>query len=602
MCIFNFFNLKKIYTTKMIFQSIENILVLGTVFIIHRLLRNKPGLLYLLTGVPFLKLIKKDEVKEDKKLTKKLKLQAHQTLESYEKGILIGNYQDMQDVHHIEDFSQIQFIFLGLTFIFLIKNILFAVTLIAGPQVQNPVINHIRSYLIKHNFMNYILLFIIVAFKIKIVNFIWKKGKIFSSESKSAILLLAVFIVPVFLYTTLYVHKISSEFNSSWLSLRTSLQILFPNSGWFVNNEDLIAKPQNNMSSKGNLLAKMRKEQYYTPLNIPLFVLCVINIYILSPALLKFSKTFNLVMQSITKDDQKLERLAGNSIINEKEIEEVVNINKINKKRRMWFLLTLITEMVWLLLLSFDKISLFNLNLLNGDQIETTVSSKDDSVSQKHKFSYISIVIFGSVNIVVGLLSFRKEIKTKYTAVFQQLLDYRPKTDVYHSIYKVQVDNVYLDSLRDAILMISKSLLPLLYIFLVSGLLSRVILIDQLRGSKVTNATDKYVDNLLYLTNTSSFLRTRVTQYYRDIFSVNCPLLKGNIVGQKIGLGYGVIPAESMITKIENQAFGKIVDYLMIKGVPLAVEFLRILIVVTGWVKVFGEIIWTFYLSKVEQV
>lgn len=45
---------------------------------------------------------------------------------------------------------------------------------------------------------------------------------------------------------------------------------------------------------------------------MPVFFLCVFNIYILSPSLLKFAKVVNITQQSLSRDTQKLESLAGN--------------------------------------------------------------------------------------------------------------------------------------------------------------------------------------------------------------------------------------------------------------------------------------------------
>jgi len=79
----------------MIFQSIENLLLIGAIFIIHRFLKSRPEFFYPFKGVPFLRLIKKEDVKGEKKITKKMKLKGTQKVESFEKGILIGQYQEM---------------------------------------------------------------------------------------------------------------------------------------------------------------------------------------------------------------------------------------------------------------------------------------------------------------------------------------------------------------------------------------------------------------------------------------------------------------------------------------------------------------------------
>jgi hypothetical protein len=360
--------------------------------------------------------------------------------------------------------------------------VLFAVVWIAEPEMQHPILNHIRTYLIKQNFMNYLLLFIIAAFKFKILSFILKNGGIFSSESKSAILLLAIFLIPVLLFTTLYVHKISTDFNTSWSSLRTSLQILFPNTGWFFTSENLAknTRSSNDLSGSNKYTRGGNKRRNYnhTPLNLPLFFLCMINVYILSPAFLKFGKMLNMIIQTIRKDEEKLERLSGKYRQNKDVIETTSKINDTNKVRRKWFLITLVFEMVWLLFLTTDNISnLGGMNLLNNEQSGASTTSQGKFFT-KNTYGYVSLVIFGLVNIGLGLFSFRQELKTKYTALFQQLLEYQPKSGVYHSLYKLQIDNVYKDCLRDTFMMVAKSLLPLLYIFLISGLLSRNILVE----------------------------------------------------------------------------------------------------------------------------
>jgi len=239
-----------------------------------------------------------------------------------------------------------------------------------GPEKQNSILNHIRSYLIKQNFMNYLLLFIIAAFKIKIARYVVKKG-FFSSESKSAILLLVLLGIPILMYTTLYVHKVSSSFETSWSTLRTSLQILFPNNGWLVSKHSLSKKTKSgNDIRDSDIYSKSHKRKDYnqTPINMPLFFICMFNIYILSPAFLKFSKMLNMVMQTIRKDEEKLERLSGNPEINSKAIKNISDVHNKNKLRRKWFLITLIFEMIWLLLLSFDKVSGLGFNLLNQQE------------------------------------------------------------------------------------------------------------------------------------------------------------------------------------------------------------------------------------------
>ena len=89
----------------MFFTSVENIALVGCVFFAHTLLKIKPSLFFPLSEVPFLKLVKSETQKEDKKAQKKLEKQhPSQTVESFEKGVQIGAFADMQDVENVEDF------------------------------------------------------------------------------------------------------------------------------------------------------------------------------------------------------------------------------------------------------------------------------------------------------------------------------------------------------------------------------------------------------------------------------------------------------------------------------------------------------------------
>lgn len=101
-------------------------------------------------------------------------------------------------------------------------------------------------------------------------------------------------------------------------------------------------------------------------------------------------------------------------------------------------------------------------------------------------------------------------------------------------------------------MMVAKTLIPLLYIVLISSLLSRSILIEQVKTSGITGSTDRYVDNLIHLQNSSSFLRTRVTQVSTEIFTTTCPLNKVDRVGLRIGFNFAIIPGESIMQKLEN--------------------------------------------------
>lgn len=201
----------------------------------------------------------------------------------------------------------------------------------------------------------------------------------------------------------------------------------------------------------------------------------------------------------------------------------------------------------------------------------------------------------------VGWLSLRHEIKTKYTALFQQLLEYQPKTGVYPGYYKSQIEQLYRHSLRDALIMMSKTLIPLLYIVLIGTLVSRTMLVDQIRSSGAKGSTDQYLDNLLELYGKSGFLKTRVSSDYKVVFSTTCALRKADMVSGRIGLGFGVILGETIVEKLENQSFSKIVDYLILRGMPLGIEIFRVVLVLAGWSNVIGKVVWIFYLSKVDQ-
>ena len=87
---------------------------------------------------------------------------------------------------------------------------------------------------------------------------------------------------------------------------------------------------------------------------MPIFFLCMLNIYILSPSLLKFAKVTNITLKQIKKDSEKLESLAGNLEENSHQIEGVQRVQRLNKRRRRWFVLSIVMEMLWLCAVSLD--------------------------------------------------------------------------------------------------------------------------------------------------------------------------------------------------------------------------------------------------------
>lgn len=80
-----------------------------------------------------------------------------------------------------------------------------------------------------------------------------------------------------------------------------------------------------------------------------------------------------------------------------------------------------------------------------------------------------------------------------------------------------------------------------------------------------------------------------------------CPLFKSDVISDRIGVGYGVLLGESLTEKLENQSFSKIVDYLILRSIPLGIEIFRVVIVLVGWSNVVGKVALIFYLSKVES-
>lgn len=269
---------------------------------------------------------------------------------------------------------------------------------------------------------------------------------------------------------------------------------------------------------------------------------------------------------------------------------------KSNRTRRNWFVLAIVLEMAWLCAISLDDFS------LNGFNLKVQAGAKSAKVHHKWIWNFTSVVILGLGTTIVGWISFRHEIKTKYTALFQQLFEFQPKSEIYGGVYKTETERLYRSSLRDALIMISKTLLPLLYIVLVGVLISRVLLVDQIRMSGVKGSTDPYLDNLLDLYGKSEFLKTKISQNYKDVFTTSCRVFKSDMVTGKVGLGFGLLAGESLTEKLENQSFSKIIDYLILRSMPLGIEIFRVVLVLTGWSSVIGKLVWIFYLSKVEPI
>lgn len=91
-------------------------------------------------------------------------------------------------------------------------------------------------------------------------------------------------------------------------------------------------------------------------------------------------------------------------------------MQKLNKIRRNWFVASLALEMLWLFAVSLDDFSISGIDIKN--QKDSNRQVKSNLAAAKWTWNLVSVVVLGSVNVVIAWFSFRHEIKTKYTAIF----------------------------------------------------------------------------------------------------------------------------------------------------------------------------------------
>lgn len=545
--------------TKMLFQNLENLYLITILLIAHRLIKSYPWLLFPLTKIPFVRLIEdeKTKTKAEKKKKKELekRLQQGQRVISYEKGILFGALENMTDINHIGDFLQVQYITLTAVGMMITK-----ISSYVLYEVFDLKTKFIEKFLVNNNLLNILLAGCVGFFFSKLIRFKVMYGGLRGSESLSSFIFTGIFSVFLCLFIFSFSRFLILSVEQSLGLLNSSLQVIMA------------------------MLSKNPRHHFFleitqTHFNLLLLALSLVTTWILASPILKFGKIYNTVNSAIIVDEEKLETLEGDRESNQETIEKVQGILKGNKKRIRYLLLSLTLDI--LILLLYIKPILKDLF--------------DSEFIQK----YHSLLVFSSamLSILLKIYSSKIELQIKYTSLFQKLINFRPKDELYHDIYKQQIDLVYKDSLRDSFIIFSKVLLPLFVLFLGISLAVRERVY---RGNQ-----EQIVKGILKQSTQFEVFSTEILASGAEVFGQlgskgMCPLrIEDRLV--KIEQGFGVTQGADLNEKLINGEFGDYIGLVILNGNLVLVEFLKFYVFLIYFVQFFGSVFYIFYVMKTEE-
>lgn len=543
----------------MIFQNLENIYLIGVIFIAHRLIKSYPSLLFPLENIPFVRLVesKQEKTKKDKKKEKEMekKILKGQKLISYEKGILIGNLKNMLDINYLVDFMQFQYIISTVIGMSVMKLTSFVIYEFFGLKSK-----YLEAFLVKNNLFNILMVACVIFIFVKLVRYKLMYNGIKGSESLSSFIFTFIFSfftgILIYACSKYLVVNVDSALNQFNLNIQLIFAVISQN-------------------PKNPIFFKISKESF----NLFLLGFSLFSSWILASPILKFGKIYNIVNSAIREDEENLENLEGNKEKNKESIEKISGILKGNKKRIRFLLLSLTIDI--LIILTFIK------------------PIVKDLLEEQYLKNYhgMVILILSLISLCFKLYTSKIELQVKYTSLFQRLLNFRPKDEIYHDIYKDQIDFIYKESLKDAFLIFSKVILPLFIVFLGLSLEIRGICYKDIKGDIAKSVFKK--------TYTGNELKTKILMNGYDIFSQLksngiCPLDFENRL-LKIETGYGIVRGLDLQEKLKNGEFGGYLNLASLNGNPLFVQFIRFYLFIVYFYKFFGSVFYIFYVMKTEE-
>lgn len=416
----------------MIFQNLENLYLIAVLFISHRLIKSYPTILFPLTKIPFVRLVesKKEQTKQDLKKQKKLEknLKQGQRVISYEKGILIGALENMMDINYLVDFMQFQYIILTTVGMMVIKITSFLVYHVLGLKTK-----FTENFLVKNNLLNILLVASVLYFYYKLVNYKLAYKGIKGSESVSSFIITFIFAI----FVALIIYGLSKHLI---VDVKMALGLFNQYLQFLIGV--ISTNPKN------QIFVKVTEENF----KLVLLFFTLFTYWILASPILKFGKIYNIVNSAIRNDEERLETLEGERNLNKENIEKINEIMSGNKKRLRYLLLSLTFDILILILFIKPIVKdFFN---------ETYIK----------KYHFLLIIMIAILSLCFKIYTSRIELQIKYTSLFQKLINYKPKDEVYHEIYKTQIDFIYKESLKDAFIILSKVIIPIFILFIALSL------------------------------------------------------------------------------------------------------------------------------------
>lgn len=543
----------------MLFQNLENLYLIATIFISHRLIKSYPSLLFPLTNIPFVRLVeaKKDETTKEKKKRKKLEkgLNQGQKVISYEKGILFGSLENMMDINYLVDLMQFQYmilIALGMMAMKITSFILYHFFGLGSKYTEN--------FLVQNNLLNIILTASIVFICYKLVKYKLGYKGIKSSDSISSFIITSGFSIFIGLVIYSLSHHLTISVKPAIHVFNTNLQFLL------------------------SVISLHPKKQYFIQIsqdhfNSVLLVCSIFTSWILASPVLKFGKIYNIVNTAIRDDEERMETLEGERELNKENIEKLNEILKGNKKRLRILLLSLTLDIIILLLFIKPLIKDF---------------FSDEYIKNYHGLMTFLIAI---ASLGFKLYTSKAELQIKYTSLFQKLINFKPKDEVYHEIYKQQIDFIYKESLKDSFLIFSKVILPLFVLLLGLSLEFKQISYE---GNKSRINKKLFRNGIL-----EESLVSKVLVGGNEIFGQLgqngvCPLnIEENLVD--VENGFGVLRGFDLNSKLKTGDFGRFLTLLGLSSNMLMIQFMRFFVLLTYFFEFFGSVFYIFYVMKTEE-
>ena len=550
----------------MIFSSIESIALLVATFITHKLLTRYPDLLFPFKEVPFLTLVPSKDPKAQTNKKGAKKSSANKNVQHFDKAVLIGKMENMPNINHLLEFKLTQYLLIIMLLMTTFKLAIFGFVFLTGNLSGSP----FSGFLMKQNLINYLNGFVILAFMWGLRGLITKYSGFSSSDSKSAFVILIIVFVPLALLVMFEEKVLVGNLAAESLNMNLTIQSLL--SQFFGTSK---ASPEFSFLSVASVKIGV------------LLGVCAV-LWLLTPSILKFSKIYKTLNKAIIDDENEIAKLLGNEKVDQRKLKNI-ELTLINNKAKIrYFMLGMILDVTLLLLLIKPVI---------GPFLAPQTPSKTPPTTQKFTYTkdlhFLLFFILALITFLFHLFNARTEIETKYIALFQQLVYFKPASGVYHGLYKARLDILYRDCMKDALIISSKAIFTILLIVLGLSLQIRQICANQVYGG--STGVEIFEAN-------KALFSTPVEQDLGAILRAGagfCPLRKEDAY-YKIEVGFALKFGTDLSQMLLSKKFGRVLGDVILLQNPFYVDCLVLVMFLVIGVKFGVGAFYVFYLMKTE--